>query len=65
MRILFSVEKMFDLDGIYNSENDRMWAVNREEANRRGGKKTATKVSTKSYGMVSCMLRGRCAPCSA
>ena len=39
MRILFSGEKMFDLDGIYNSGNDRIWAVNREEANRRGGKK--------------------------
>ena len=37
MRILFSDEKMFDLDGIYNSENDRIWTVNREEANQRGG----------------------------
>ena len=36
VRIVFSHEKMFDLDGIYNSENDRIWAVNREEANRRG-----------------------------
>ena len=36
----FSDEKMFDLDGIYNSENDRIWAVNREEANRRGGRNT-------------------------
>ena len=64
MKILFSDEKMSDIDGIYNRQNDRIWAVNREEANRRGGKKTATKVSTKSYGMVSRMLRGRCAPCS-
>ena len=48
MRIFFSDEKMFDLDGIYNSENDRIWAVNREEANRRGGKKTARKVSKKT-----------------
>ena len=38
MRIVFSNEKMFDLNGIYNSENDRIWAVNREEANRRDGK---------------------------
>ena len=38
MRILFSDEKLFDLDGIYNSENDRTWTVNGEEANRRGGK---------------------------
>ena len=29
MRILFSDEKMFDLDGIYNSQNDGIWAVNR------------------------------------
>ena len=64
MTILFSDEKMFDLDGIYNSENDRIWAINREEANRRGEKKTATKVSTKSYGMVGRMLRERCVPCS-
>ena len=64
MRILFSDEKMFDLDGIYNSENDCIWVVNREEANRRGGKKTARKVSTKSDGIFSCMLRGRCAPYS-
>ena len=60
-RILFSDETMFDLDGIYNSENDRIWAVNREEANRRGGK-TAAKVSTKSDGMVSRMVRGHCTP---
>ena len=39
MRILYSDEKMFDLDSIYNSENDRIWIVNREEANRRDGKK--------------------------
>ena len=29
---------MLDLDGVYNSENDRIWTVNREEANRRGEK---------------------------
>ena len=39
MRILFSDEKRFDLDGIYNSENDRIWVINLEEAYRRGGKK--------------------------
>ena len=43
MRIHFSDEKMFDLDGIYNSQNDRIWTVNREEANRRGGKKQQRK----------------------
>ena len=34
-----SDEKMFDFDGIYDSENDGIWAVNREEENRRDGKK--------------------------
>ncbi|CAF3679506.1 unnamed protein product [Rotaria socialis] len=27
MNILFSGEKMFDIDGAYNSQNDRIWAV--------------------------------------
>ena len=34
---IFSDEKMFDLDGMYNAQNDRIWAVNREEADKRGG----------------------------
>ena len=38
MRILFFDEKMFSLDSIYNSQNDLIWVVNREKANRRGGK---------------------------
>ena len=37
LRILFFDEKMFDLDGMYNAQNDRIWAVNREEADKRGG----------------------------
>ena len=37
MRILFSDEKFFDLDGIYNSQNDLMWAVNRADADKKGG----------------------------
>ena len=36
MKILFSVE-MFDIDGIYNSYNDRIWAVNRSAADTKGG----------------------------
>ena len=41
MRILFSDEKMFDLDGVYNSQNDRIWPVTREEANQRARKKNS------------------------
>ena len=41
MRILFSVEKIFDFDGVDNSQNDRIWAVNREEVNKRDRKKNS------------------------
>ena len=37
MKILFSDEKMFDIDRVYNSQNERIWAVDRAEANTRGG----------------------------
>ena len=33
----FTDEKFFDLDGIYNTLNDRVWAVNREEADKKDG----------------------------
>ena len=29
MNILFSDEKVFDIDGVYNSYNDQIWTVNR------------------------------------
>ena len=35
MKILFS-DEMFDIDGIYNSQNDRIWAVNRSAADAKG-----------------------------
>ena len=37
MKILFSGEKLFDIDRIYNSQNDRTWAVNRSEVDIKGG----------------------------
>ncbi|CAF1489506.1 unnamed protein product [Didymodactylos carnosus] len=37
MRILFSDEKMFDLNGMYNCQNDQVWAVNHVEADKNGG----------------------------
>ena len=63
MRIVFSNEKMFALDGIYNNENDGIWAVNREKVNRGGGKKQQGKFAEKD-SMISHMLRERCTPCS-
>ena len=37
MKILFSDEKFFDIDGAYNVQNDRIWAPNRTEANKKCG----------------------------
>ncbi|CAF4992662.1 unnamed protein product [Rotaria socialis] len=47
MKILFSDEKMFDIDEVYNSQNDRIWAVNRQEADKAGGRKQKRKFSDK------------------
>ncbi|CAF3217753.1 unnamed protein product [Rotaria sp. Silwood2] len=37
MKILFSDEKLFDIDGVHNVQNDRIWAPNRVKANQKGG----------------------------
>lgn len=37
MKILFSDKKFFDIDGVYNSQNDRVWAVDRADADEKGG----------------------------
>ena len=47
MRILFSDEKMFDVDGIYHSQNQRIWTVSRAQANEKGGIKMKQKFSKK------------------
>ena len=47
MKILFSGEKLFDIDGVYNSENDQIWTVNLSEANKTGGIKQKKKFSQK------------------
>jgi hypothetical protein len=47
MRILFSDEKIFDIDGVYNSHNDRMWTPSRTVANELGGIRTERKFPQK------------------
>lgn len=37
MKTLFSAKKIFEIDGIYNIQNDRIWVVNREQADIRVG----------------------------
>ena len=43
---------MFDIDGIYNSQNDRIWVVNPSAADTKGGIEQKTKVSAKGYGLA-------------
>ena len=42
-KCLFADEKYFALDGIYNSENERVWAPSREESDRKSGFHQKTK----------------------
>ncbi|CAF1212118.1 unnamed protein product [Rotaria magnacalcarata] len=46
-RWLFSDEKYFDLNGIYNNQNDRIWAISRKEADKRGAIYETTKFPVK------------------
>ena len=47
MKILFSDEKMFDIDRVYNSQNERIWVANRMEADAKDGIKRRRKYSQK------------------
>jgi len=44
---LFTDEKYFDLDGVYNVQNDRIWAVVREGGDKQGGIHQKTKFPVK------------------
>ena len=43
MKILFSDEKYFDIDDVYNSQNDRVWSINHADADEKGGVKQRRK----------------------
>ena len=47
MHIWFSDEKIFDRDGIYNSQNQRIWAASRDEADKQYGIKMRQKFPQK------------------
>ena len=51
----FTDEKYFDLDGVYNVQNDHIWTVSREEADKQGGIHQKTKFPAKGNGMTRCM----------
>lgn len=58
MRILFSDEKMFDINGVYNAQNDRIWGVNRGEADRHGGIKPQQKFPQKIMVWLGACSKG-------
>lgn len=58
LRILFSDEKMFDIDGVYNSQNDRVWAATRAEADENGGKKQKRKFPQKVMVWLGACSKG-------
>ena len=43
LTFLFSDEKMFDIDGVYNSQNESIWAPSRADADAKGGIKQIQK----------------------
>jgi hypothetical protein len=47
-RWLFTHEKFIDLNGVDNCQNDRVLAVNREEADKKGGTHEKTKFSVQA-----------------
>ena len=47
MRILFSDEKFFDIDGVYNAQNDRMCVVSRGDVDEKGDIQQRQKFSQK------------------
>jgi hypothetical protein len=58
MKILFSDEKLFDIDGVYNSQNDRVWAPNRAEVNKKSGIKEKRKFPQKVMVWLGACSKG-------
>ena len=62
MKILFSDEKMFDIDGIYNSQNDRIWEVNRSAAHTKGDLRQKRKFPLKVMVWLGVYSKGVVSP---
>ena len=58
MRILFSNEKFFDINGVYNSQNDRVWAVDRADADEKGGIQQRRKFPQKVMVWLGACFKG-------
>ena len=49
---------MFDLNGLYNAQNDRIWSTNRNEADKDGGIKQKQKFPQKVMVWLSACSKG-------
>ncbi len=49
LRFVFSDEKLFTVNGVYNRQNERIWAVSRAEADKNGknDQETTNQLATK------------------
>ena len=59
---LVTDEKYFDLDGIYNSQNDRVWIASREQADRKDGFRQKTKRPGKVMVRLDACAKGLTTP---
>ena len=63
----FLTKKIFDIDGVCNAQNNRVWVVDRDEADEKGGRKQKRKFSQKimiwlvvcSKGVRSLVILGK------
>lgn len=58
LKILFSDEKFFDIDGVYKSQNDRVWGVDRADADKKGGIKQKQKFPQKVMVWLGACSKG-------
>ena len=54
---MFSDEKIFDINGVCNAQNNRMWTVDRDEADEKDGRKQKRKFFMIWLGVCSKRVR--------
>ncbi|CAF1226898.1 unnamed protein product [Rotaria magnacalcarata] len=54
----FSDENFFDIDGVHNSQNDRVWTIDRADADKNGGIKQKRKFSQKVMVSLGACSKG-------
>jgi hypothetical protein len=55
---VFSDEKLFSVDGVWNRQNERIWAISREAANQKGGLRGVSKFPGKIMVWLGACVNG-------